>query len=758
MKKGDDHNATNSLVKATLLVLLATFYSASIVLGRYTRSVDVIDYRDDLYDIGHFVLVSEYFKAFLSMLLETFRMRGRLLDSLNLHFCKCPMDSLNVSLPALMYFISNSLQIVALSNLSAPMFQVIYQGKVLTTALASVIMLRHRYCVRRWMSLVVVSFGVGLVILSIDRETPTDSTLNSTAIPKNQNIAKGLGAVLSMCFLSAFAGVYFEMVLKHYDKTKVHRPSVWVRNIQLAFFSILFGTVENLVNERKTFTHNRSYFHGFSRFVWLQVVTLAGGGLLVAVVIKYTDNVTKALAMALSVVLSTLVSIVLFGTPVSLQFILGAVLSLLGVFCFSNPLPQCTVKAPSLNILGTIILLSALTSIASVNYYAYTTPGMDKTVPLQSKAKLLQQDSGKNGAKIKMQSETNISYLWNADVSRVVRDVNLNALGTVHVSLVVSHCNKPLDWIESYFDYESTDDRIVLDSVEIFSKCNQSRQLRSFMLRHQSRKVRAINMTIRDLPNVGRNDHTYASWIVKNYDSMLVSPRRPTDVVLFLKDNNYRSNWTRLKFLSLEHLVGNTITQSFGCLEQYRTALFKRGGNLTMNCVSAFHSLSHLREFRIKDYHRDPSRDSVDYFKSPFFETLGQWIDELNLHLRAKTSDQYVRYSRMLPLVPVCYGGQFAATRGSLVGHHPKSSFVKIQQSLSRADNILEGHFAERVWAALLRKRLTNRQLRLVLKITTHVLEKASSLSVTRRGMLVGRKLEEFNCDVGEDLMAHADP
>eukprot|EP01047_Picozoa_sp_COSAG01_P098828 COSAG01_NODE_28949_length_648_cov_14.519126_2_plen_49_part_01 len=43
-----------------------------------------------------------------------------------------------------------------------------------------------------------------------------------------QNVAKGLFFVITGCFCSAFAGVYFEKMMKH----GAVKPSMWLRNVQ----------------------------------------------------------------------------------------------------------------------------------------------------------------------------------------------------------------------------------------------------------------------------------------------------------------------------------------------------------------------------------------------------------------------------------------------------------------------------------------------------------------------------------------------
>ena len=73
---------------------------------------------------------------------------------------------------------------------------------------------------------------------------------------------------------------------------------------------------------------------GFDWAVWGVVFIQALGGLVVAVVIKYADNILKAFATSIGIVLSTVASIFLFSVYPRLLFILGAALVILAVFVY----------------------------------------------------------------------------------------------------------------------------------------------------------------------------------------------------------------------------------------------------------------------------------------------------------------------------------------------------------------------------------------------------------------------------------------
>ncbi len=62
----------------------------------------------------------------------------------------------------------------------------------------------------------------------------------------------------------------------------------------------------------------------------------ACGGLLVAVVVKYADNILKGFACSLAIIISSIISIFLFGFQLSLQFVVGAGLVIGSVFLYGH--------------------------------------------------------------------------------------------------------------------------------------------------------------------------------------------------------------------------------------------------------------------------------------------------------------------------------------------------------------------------------------------------------------------------------------
>lgn len=245
-------------------------------------------------------------------------------------------ETLKLAVPAGIYTLQNNLLYVALSNLDAATYQVTYQLKILTTALFSVSMLRRKLGFYQWLSLLILMAGVALV------QWPTQSMGESEQkVLSASSQFVGVMAVLMACLSSGFAGVYFEKILK---ETK---QSIWVRNIQLGLFSFLLGFIGMLVFDGER-VRQSGVFQGYSAITCVVVVLQALGGLVVAVVIKYADNILKGFATSLSIILSALFSYFLLEDfhPTSV-FFGGALLVISATFLYSydvKPSPSTEVK------------------------------------------------------------------------------------------------------------------------------------------------------------------------------------------------------------------------------------------------------------------------------------------------------------------------------------------------------------------------------------------------------------------------------
>ncbi|EIW60215.1 uncharacterized protein TRAVEDRAFT_118484 [Trametes versicolor FP-101664 SS1] len=249
-------------------------------------------------------------------------------------------DCWKLSIPALLYVVQNSLQFVAVSNLPVATFQVTYQMKILTTAAFSVALLRKRLSSSKWISLFFLAAGVAIVQLQTigTREVPANTPVGSAheSAPLHIHIMsplKGFGAVTAACFTSGLAGVYFEMVLKN------SKADLWVRNVQLSLFS-LPPAIFPLLFQTYHPAHGgiwANMLRNFGGWAWATVSIQVLGGLITAIVIKYSDNILKGFATSLSIVFSFLASVALFGFHITPSFVIGSSVVLVATWMYNQP-------------------------------------------------------------------------------------------------------------------------------------------------------------------------------------------------------------------------------------------------------------------------------------------------------------------------------------------------------------------------------------------------------------------------------------
>lgn len=245
-------------------------------------------------------------------------------------------DCIKLSIPAILYVIQNNLQYTAASNLDVATFQVTYQMKILTTAAFSVIMLRKRLSRIKWLSLFLLAVGVGIVQIQ-SSAAPSHATMAKSQHTLRSEIPpaeaaeqiittlhamspfKGFLAVTAACLTSGLAGVYFELLLKSGSSAPPPnaagasgqnsvgsggsggggggnaQPDLWVRNTQLSLFSLIPAIVPILFNGTSDglgpISRLSAAFSNFNGWAIGTVLTQTFGGLVTAIVIRYSDNI-----------------------------------------------------------------------------------------------------------------------------------------------------------------------------------------------------------------------------------------------------------------------------------------------------------------------------------------------------------------------------------------------------------------------------------------------------------------------------------
>lgn len=306
-------------IKYAALVTLILQNTLLVLFMRYSRTVE-----GPMYASSTAVSVMECLKYITCLLVVIYQSPSvgegfkTLFDEI---ICQ-PKELALLAVPSLLYTIQNNLLYYALSHLDAATYQVGYQVKILTTAVFSVLMLNKSISTLQWVSLLILTLGVSLAQIAAQGSSSG-----------NENTTFGFIAVLLASCTSGFSGVYFEKILKN------SRTSLWMRNLQMGVSSILGGFLAIYFSGDWPSVRDNGFFFGYNNVVIAVIVLQAIGGLVVAVVVKYADNILKGFAASLSIITSCIVSIWMFNFHPSMMFLVGAVLVNVSMFMYSYEPP-----------------------------------------------------------------------------------------------------------------------------------------------------------------------------------------------------------------------------------------------------------------------------------------------------------------------------------------------------------------------------------------------------------------------------------
>ncbi|KAI8927181.1 nucleotide-sugar transporter-domain-containing protein [Entophlyctis helioformis] len=312
-------------LKWVSLATLVIQNSALVLVMRYARTVP-----GDRFIPSTAVVMSELIKLLVSLAIyiqEERKINRITSQKLFNDFFGPESDWIKMTVPAILYFIQNTLQYVAVSLLDAATFQVTYQMKIITTALFSVWLLNKSLSATKWTALGLLTIGIGIV------QIPTDTAAANKGKEDLSGADRFLGliAVMVACVLSGLAGVWFEKVLKG------SKASLFLRNVQLSFFSVIPGIVFGVYLVDGAEVAEGGFFKGYTVWAWAAILCQAVGGLIVAIVVKYADNILKGFATSIAIILSSIASVFIFDFQITIIFIIGSSLVLYATHLYSKP-------------------------------------------------------------------------------------------------------------------------------------------------------------------------------------------------------------------------------------------------------------------------------------------------------------------------------------------------------------------------------------------------------------------------------------
>jgi len=183
----------------------------------------------------------------------------------------------------------------------------------------------------QWCALVLLMVGCATSQLASETSCDTSATASIFAVP-----IEGILICIALSILSASAGITTEWIMK---KSNLKNDPLQRQNMHLYFFGIIF----NFLGYWFSNDSKGSFFEGYNFVTLLVVMSYSFSGLIVSVIMKYADNMVKIYAVAVSMALTMILSILLFPDfQPTLQLLFGIIIITISILQYFDLLSTDT--------------------------------------------------------------------------------------------------------------------------------------------------------------------------------------------------------------------------------------------------------------------------------------------------------------------------------------------------------------------------------------------------------------------------------
>lgn len=215
------------------------------------------------------------------------------------------------AVPAVLYALNNNLVVIMQAYMDPSSYQVLSNLKIASTALLYSVCLGKRLRPSQWFALgLLMVAGVCHTYSSLDLGDPVRAEAEEG--PRLHITAWGLFLVLVYCFVSGFAAVYTERVLKS------QKLPLSLQNLYL----YMFGVAVNGLSSFSLITSDKNFLEGYSGVVWVIIAGQAANGLLMSVVLKHGSGITRLFVISCSMLVNALLSWAILGLQLTPFFLL----------------------------------------------------------------------------------------------------------------------------------------------------------------------------------------------------------------------------------------------------------------------------------------------------------------------------------------------------------------------------------------------------------------------------------------------------
>jgi UDP-sugar transporter A1/2/3 len=136
-----------------------------------------------------------------------------------------------------------------------------------------------------------------------------------------------------IALLSGFAAIATEWLMK--SSSRRAAESLHVQNIWLYFYGILFNLIAIVMDDWEALWAD-GFFYGYNLFTVFIIFNNSTSGIAVSAIMKYANNIVKLFTFAVSLILTTVLSMIFFQFHPTLQFFLGATIVFISTYLYSR--------------------------------------------------------------------------------------------------------------------------------------------------------------------------------------------------------------------------------------------------------------------------------------------------------------------------------------------------------------------------------------------------------------------------------------
>ncbi|CAH0479136.1 unnamed protein product [Peronospora belbahrii] len=259
-----------------------------------------------------------------------------------------PLEVFYYAIPSFLYTIDNNLNYIILRFMDAATLSVLWNLKIVVTAILFRFVLKHPLSELRKIAIVLLVVGVLTSESSHLRETKhTMATENSSdngsvngmqsmedivAAKSAQDLLTGVLLVLMGITFSSCASVFTEWAFKR----KSNCSFLW-QNMQMYIFGIIFNTAGVLLVEGDEI-YSKGFFHDYNNWTIAVVAVNSIGGIGMGFILKYMDNIACVYSHSMAMMLTMLFSMLFFSFSPSLEFGCGLTVLIISMYIYHHPL------------------------------------------------------------------------------------------------------------------------------------------------------------------------------------------------------------------------------------------------------------------------------------------------------------------------------------------------------------------------------------------------------------------------------------